>query len=133
MATSVVTDRRDLFDWSANIYGSFANAATSDGFLPNELARKTRALSYQNFAIAPVTMMAAFAKANGVDFASRGNDALRRVAERTVQGADNPQIFQAQTGSQQVLKDFDGDGQRRSEEHTSELQSLMRISYAVFC
>src|SRR3546814_1293562 len=27
----------------------------------------------------------------------------------------------------------DGRGARRSEEHTSELQSLMRISYAVFC
>src|SRR3546814_3555382 len=27
----------------------------------------------------------------------------------------------------------DGDEQCRSEEHTSELQSLMRISYAVFC
>src|SRR3546814_5950484 len=27
----------------------------------------------------------------------------------------------------------DGDGDHRSEEHTSELQSLMRISYAVFC
>src|SRR3546814_10768531 len=26
-----------------------------------------------------------------------------------------------------------GDLRRRSEEHTSELQSLMRISYAVFC
>src|SRR3546814_9965648 len=26
-----------------------------------------------------------------------------------------------------------GGGQARSEEHTSELQSLMRISYAVFC
>src|SRR3546814_7323541 len=26
-----------------------------------------------------------------------------------------------------------GDDDRRSEEHTSELQSLMRISYAVFC
>src|SRR3546814_7525575 len=26
-----------------------------------------------------------------------------------------------------------GDGERRSEEHTSELQSLMRNSYAVFC
>src|SRR3546814_5824927 len=26
-----------------------------------------------------------------------------------------------------------GTSQRRSEEHTSELQSLMRISYAVFC
>src|SRR3546814_2543795 len=27
----------------------------------------------------------------------------------------------------------DAPGKRRSEEHTSELQSLMRISYAVFC
>src|SRR3546814_6839299 len=27
----------------------------------------------------------------------------------------------------------EGAGRRRSEEHTSELQSLMRISYAVFC
>src|SRR3546814_5897808 len=26
-----------------------------------------------------------------------------------------------------------GEARRRSEEHTSELQSLMRISYAVFC
>src|SRR3546814_2121525 len=34
-----------------------------------------------------------------------------------------------------VGTDGDGDevGIRRSEEHTSELQSLMRISYAVFC
>src|SRR3546814_8086061 len=28
---------------------------------------------------------------------------------------------------------FDNKDRRRSEEHTSELQSLMRISYAVFC
>src|SRR3546814_3725062 len=32
-----------------------------------------------------------------------------------------------------VLKDFSLVVRRRSEEHTSELQSLMRISYAVFC
>src|SRR3546814_8527460 len=30
-------------------------------------------------------------------------------------------------------EDFPAEGGRRSEEHTSELQSLMRISYAVFC
>src|SRR3546814_10625981 len=28
---------------------------------------------------------------------------------------------------------YDSAGRRRSEEHTSELQSLMRLSYAVFC
>src|SRR3546814_7160672 len=33
-------------------------------------------------------------------------------------------------GTVEFLLDADG---RRSEEHTSELQSLMRISYAVFC
>src|SRR3546814_5504346 len=32
-----------------------------------------------------------------------------------------------------VGKDAARDRARRSEEHTSELQSLMRISYAVFC
>src|SRR3546814_7825301 len=31
------------------------------------------------------------------------------------------------------LEDVGGNGAERSEEHTSELQSLMRISYAVFC
>src|SRR3546814_3582767 len=31
------------------------------------------------------------------------------------------------------IDDIDNLGNRRSEEHTSELQSLMRTSYAVFC
>src|SRR3546814_2560654 len=35
--------------------------------------------------------------------------------------------------SDELHVQFEGDQQRRSEEHTSELQSLMRISYAVFC
>src|SRR3546814_2558206 len=33
----------------------------------------------------------------------------------------------------EIAGDSDPDAQARSEEHTSELQSLMRISYAVFC
>src|SRR3546814_5788914 len=32
-----------------------------------------------------------------------------------------------------VFEEFEDDLDDRSEEHTSELQSLMRISYAVFC
>src|SRR3546814_10423623 len=32
-----------------------------------------------------------------------------------------------------VLRQVEGSSLQRSEEHTSELQSLMRISYAVFC
>src|SRR3546814_6942802 len=36
-------------------------------------------------------------------------------------------------GDAKIDVDAHGRGGRRSEEHTSELQSLMRISYAVFC
>src|SRR3546814_1392996 len=34
---------------------------------------------------------------------------------------------------QLAIMDSDGGNHKRSEEHTSELQSLMRTSYAVFC
>src|SRR3546814_4861997 len=40
--------------------------------------------------------------------------------------------IRAQVGSDEVILGLSG-GVDRSEEHTSELQSLMRISYAVFC
>src|SRR3546814_5962717 len=36
-------------------------------------------------------------------------------------------------GDRAPARDRHADPRRRSEEHTSELQSLMRISYAVFC
>src|SRR3546814_4709378 len=36
-------------------------------------------------------------------------------------------------GRRIILRGHTNDLRRRSEEHTSELQSLMRISYAVFC
>src|SRR3546814_6811519 len=46
-------------------------------------------------------------------------------------GADKPHDHQREIlGRAEAVCDS---GERRSEEHTSELQSLMRISYAVFC
>src|SRR3546814_6728894 len=43
-------------------------------------------------------------------------------------------VFDGPEGERQLeLRVFDGEGGIRSEEHTSELKSLMRISYAVFC
>src|SRR3546814_10303826 len=42
-------------------------------------------------------------------------------------------LFKRITGTRQVGTDDIPTLMERSEEHTSELQSLMRISYAVFC
>src|SRR3546814_5224500 len=50
---------------------------------------------------------------------ARGPDVHRVEADRLPGGID--------------LRGFDASVGHRSEEHTSELQSLMRISYAVFC
>src|SRR3546814_3679089 len=44
-----------------------------------------------------------------------------------------PGLFGAGLGFGSCQPAHDGRARRRSEEHTSELQSLMRISYAVFC
>src|SRR3546814_1506223 len=44
-------------------------------------------------------------------------------------GVGNRPAHDAQRDNQLIGEE----GERRSEEHTSELQSLMRISYAVFC
>lgn len=107
MATGVALDRRELFDWSTRIYNTFATQADEQGFLPNELNRETRALGYHNFAITPLAMIAAFGKANGVDLASQGNGALKRLATVTLQGIDNPKLFEDRTGKPQALDGFD--------------------------
>src|SRR3546814_1070027 len=79
-------------------------------------------------------------------FRSQGD--VRRVAgERQVEpaageqavrgepppGADAVRQHVERLADRHLLGDEDAAAARRSEEHTSELQSLMRISYAVFC
>src|SRR3546814_7658669 len=47
--------------------------------------------------------------------------------------ADQGRQADLRRGQEYVAQSAVGNPQGRSEEHTSELQSLMRISYAVFC
>src|SRR3546814_6518677 len=57
-------------------------------------------------------------------------DFLRHVESRN---PGQPELLQAITEVMESLWPFIERNPHRSEEHTSELQSLMRISYAVFC
>src|SRR3546814_2855183 len=57
-----------------------------------------------------------------------------RDAAQRLHGGDGPVKARAVVADDSHLVAApDTEGQERSEEHTSELQSLMRISYAVFC
>ncbi|WP_437884136.1 mannuronate-specific alginate lyase [Pseudomonas sp. LRF_L74] len=109
MATAVATDRRDLFDWSVKQFRIAANQVDSDGYLPNELKRRQRALAYHNYALPPLAMIAAFAQANGVDLREENHEALRRLAERVTGGVDDQDAFDDKTGEKQDMEDLNKD------------------------
>src|SRR3546814_10053792 len=58
---------------------------------------------------------------------------FRALAEAAPGVAQRLEADPAEIGGAQHLHDEEGLGRGRPEEHTSELQSLMRSSYAVFC
>src|SRR3546814_6803020 len=70
----------------------------------------------------------------------RSAGGVRAVKISVMRGSDGGDTMAVAVGSSSatmkfhdVLYDTKDTGTLRSEEHTSELQSLMRISYAVFC
>lgn len=106
MATAVATDRRDLFDWAVKEYKVGANQVDEQGFLPNELKRKQRALAYHNYALPPLAMIASFAQANGVDLRGENNNALHRLGQKVLYGARDPSAFKKRNGEKQDMKDL---------------------------
>lgn len=98
MASAVILDRRDLFDWSVGQYRHGMAQVTPDGFLPRELARETRALSYHNYSIGPLLMVSAFAQANGLDLREENDGAMRRLGHTLEVGLHNSKLFQEKTG-----------------------------------
>ncbi|NBA96222.1 mannuronate-specific alginate lyase [Pseudomonas sp. R5(2019)] len=106
MATAVATDRRDLFDWSIKEYRVAANQIDAQGFLPNELKRKQRALAYHNYALPPLAMIASFAQVNGVDVRPENNSALKRLGDRVLAGVKAPSAFKSKNGEKQDMTDL---------------------------
>src|SRR3546814_10288097 len=83
------------------------------------------------------TLFRSFGPWGGLRFGDLATLAIRAFPEwpvDVVAGAEAPPAFDDTLASDAVEYDIaDPAFHPRSEEHTSELQSLMRISYAVFC
>src|SRR3546814_4245253 len=69
----------------------------------------------------------------GMAAAQSFGDALKRTAQRAVQGETQRKVDELARDATRCALGDKRCARERSEEHTSELQSLMRISYAVFC
>ncbi|WAG80164.1 mannuronate-specific alginate lyase [Metapseudomonas furukawaii] len=103
MATAVATNRRDLYDWSVDQFRVAAAQVDDQGFLPNELKRRQRALAYHNYALPPLAMIASFAQANGQDLRDENDGALKRLGERVLEGVDDQDAFEDRTGENQDM------------------------------
>lgn len=107
MVTSAALNRQDLFDWANSRLQLGLAQVDEDGFLPNELKRKTRALSYHNFSLQPLVMLAVFSEANDAPLTIQQRAALNRLMSQVVVGIKNPSVFQQKATSEQDLKGLD--------------------------
>jgi poly(beta-D-mannuronate) lyase len=103
-ATGAAAQNRRLFEWGLAEARIGIAQIRADGFLPLELDRQALALHYHLFALAPLVMLAELASANGVDLYAEGNGAIRRLADRVINGWRDPTAFAAAAGVAQETK-----------------------------
>lgn len=103
MASAVLLNRREYFDWSLEQFQLGAMQVDRDGYMRNEMRRQSRALEYHNYALGPLAMMAAFAKANSVDLGCVGDGSLQRLAALVLRSAEDPAEFSARIGVPQAV------------------------------
>lgn len=108
MVTAVVLQRPELFDWSYSVYQMAMRQVTEDGYLPNELRRKTRALAYHNFALLPLSTMAAFAQANQYQPLSLEHGALHRLTALVLANVDDSAQITAAAEAKQYDQEYNG-------------------------
>src|SRR3546814_8513202 len=117
-----------ISDWSSDvcssdlrhfrIVGCGANKLGLDHRAAVEMRKQLRiALPPRNPLAARLVIFADRIIIDGIDMAPVRRDALIGLGRR----------------DRRKRQEHGGEHQKRSEEHTSELQSLMRISYSVFC
>lgn len=101
MLAAVILDDPSLHDWAVDSYRFAVTQIQPDGTLPLELARKSKALHYHLFSIAPLVLIAETADRNGADLYGLGSGGLHRLVRRAVAGLDDPAYFRRLTGAEQ--------------------------------
>lgn len=97
-AVGLATDSPRHFDIARGIMQDAARDIAANGTLPDEMARKQRALHYHAFAVMPLVMLAEIGAARGEDWYSFGNGALHRLVAVTISGLQDPALFDSLAG-----------------------------------
>jgi poly(beta-D-mannuronate) lyase len=104
MITAVLTDDREMMDWSVEKFKFGARQIQKDGTLPHEMGRMTKAFNYHVFAAGPLIMMAETAEKNGIHLYSYKDNAIRRLVDRILTELETDQAYiTEETGRDQNL------------------------------
>jgi poly(beta-D-mannuronate) lyase len=94
MLAGIVLNDMELYEWPLARYRFAMKQIQPGGTLPLELARKSKALHYHNFAVAPLILVAETLAKNGHDPFAWGDGALHRLVKLTVAGLEDPSYFE---------------------------------------
>jgi poly(beta-D-mannuronate) lyase len=103
-AAGIAIRERALFDWGLVRARIAIAQIQSDGVLPLERDRRTLALHYHVFALAPLVMLAEMATVNGIRLYDEGDHAISRLANRVIGGLADPPSFAALAGVAQEIQ-----------------------------
>src|SRR3546814_10855153 len=120
----IVPDRSDLHSPVLQISPTTSSKARSTAFIRSSSSRPKGSLIFERGRVESLSTITCESTRNPL--ALSGSTVMRKAASRTAL------VIGQITTLSRAARRFDCT-MRRSEEHTSELQSLMRISYAVFC
>lgn len=94
-AVGTATGAARLIEYSRRAYDAGMTDIQPDGTLPMELMRRTQALDYSNYALAPLVMTAELAELRGEDWYGHENGAIHRLVARVLAGLRDPKSFAA--------------------------------------
>lgn len=101
ISTGTVLNDRAMFNHGMKIFRTFERQVSDKGLLSNEVSRRSRALGYHAYALAPLTMIATFGIANGEVVDTTPSSPLSRLARTVFDGFHAPTRFADSVGSKQ--------------------------------
>jgi poly(beta-D-mannuronate) lyase len=100
-SAGVVAKDKTLLDWGLTSYKLVVCQASSEGALPLELERGSKAREYHFYALAALTPLAEIGSRNGIPVYSECNDALHRIATFTVASIEDSSSISKLAGVKQ--------------------------------
>ena len=99
--SGVAVNDRARVAWGIERYRLGSSQIGADGTLPLELARRSRAGHYHNFALMPLVLIAEIAAQNGTDLYAEHGGAIHRLVALVTDSVTDPGYFERLTGERQ--------------------------------